>query len=50
MEGGAGAAVNASGYAYFTTDLVSNRSYGSGLAAGQLVSYRIVNIQIIGMA
>ena len=39
MEGGAGAAVNASGYAYFTTDLVSNRSYGSGLAAGQLVSY-----------
>ncbi|MGK5020920.1 CAP domain-containing protein [Janthinobacterium lividum] len=38
-EGGAGAAVNAAGYAYFTSDLASNRSYGPGLAAAQIVTY-----------
>lgn len=38
-EGGAGAAVNTSGYAYFTTDLAGNSSYGPGLPAGQLVTY-----------
>lgn len=38
-EGGAGAAVSTSGYAYFTTDLAGNRSYGPGLPAGQLVTY-----------
>lgn len=38
-EGGAGAAVSTSGYAYFTTDLAGNRSYGPGLAAGQIVTY-----------
>ena len=38
-EGGAGAAVNNSGYAYFTTDLAGNSRYGPGLPAGQIVSY-----------
>ncbi|MGX9785675.1 CAP domain-containing protein [Janthinobacterium lividum] len=38
-EGGAGAAVSGAGYAYFTTDLAGNRSYGSGLAAGKIVTY-----------
>ncbi|SIR31445.1 Uncharacterized conserved protein YkwD, contains CAP (CSP/antigen 5/PR1) domain [Janthinobacterium sp. TND4EL3] len=38
-EGGAGAAVNNSGYAYFTTDLAGNSSYGPGLPAGQIVAY-----------
>ena len=38
-EGGAGAAVSSAGYAYFTTDLAGNRSYGPGLAAGQIVTY-----------
>lgn len=38
-EGGAGAAVSGAGYAYFTTDLASNRNYGPGLAAGQIVTY-----------
>lgn len=38
-EGGAGAAVNGSGYAYFTTDLAGNSSYGPALPAGQLVTY-----------
>ncbi|PHV15132.1 CAP domain-containing protein [Janthinobacterium sp. BJB1] len=38
-EGGAGAAVNNSGYAYFTTDLAGNSSYGPGLTAGQIVTY-----------
>ncbi|MEG1054374.1 MAG: CAP domain-containing protein [Janthinobacterium sp.] len=38
-EGGAGAAVNNSGYAYFTTDLAGNSSYGPGLPAGQIVTY-----------
>ena len=38
-EGGAGAAVSGAGYAYFTTDLASNRNYGPGLAAGQIVAY-----------
>ena len=38
-EGGAGAAVNGSGYAYFTTDLAGNSSYGPGLPAGQIVAY-----------
>lgn len=38
-EGGAGAAVNNSGYAYFTTDLAGNSSYGPGLPTGQIVSY-----------
>ncbi|MGK5080274.1 CAP domain-containing protein [Janthinobacterium sp. HLX7-2] len=38
-EGGAGAAVNTGGYAYFTTDLAGNSSYGPGLTAGQLVTY-----------
>ncbi|MED5617589.1 CAP domain-containing protein [Janthinobacterium sp. P210005] len=38
-EGGAGAAVNTSGYAYFTTDLAGNSRYGPGLPAGQIVSY-----------
>ena len=38
-EGGAGAAVNNSGYAYFTTDLAGNSRYGPGLPTGQIVSY-----------
>ena len=38
-EGGAGAAVSGTGYAYFTTDLASNRNYGPGLTAGQIVTY-----------
>ena len=38
-EGGSGAAVNNSGYAYFTTDLAGNSSYGPGLPAGQIVAY-----------
>ncbi|MFA6067776.1 MAG: CAP domain-containing protein [Janthinobacterium sp.] len=38
-EGGAGAAVSGAGYAYFTTDMASNRNYGPGLAAGQIVTY-----------
>ena len=38
-EGGAGAAVNNSGYAYFTTDLAGNSRYGLGLPAGQIISY-----------
>ena len=38
-EGGAGAAVSVAGYAYFTTDLASNRNYGTGLAAGQIITY-----------
>ena len=38
-EGGAGAAVSGAGYAYFTTDLASNRNYGAGLAATQIVTY-----------
>ena len=38
-EGGAGAAVSGAGYAYFTTDLASNRNYGPGLAAAQIVTY-----------
>ena len=38
-EGGSGAAVNNSGYAYFTTDLAGNSSYGPGLPAGQIVTY-----------
>ena len=38
-EAGAGAAVSGAGYAYFTTDLAGNRSYGPGLAAGQIVTY-----------
>lgn len=38
-EGGAGAAVNTSGYAYFTTDLAGNSRLGPGLTAGQLVVY-----------
>ncbi|MGK5035379.1 CAP domain-containing protein [Janthinobacterium sp. LB3P118] len=38
-EGGAGAAVSSAGYAYFTTDLASNRNYGPGLAAAQIVAY-----------
>lgn len=38
-EGGAGAAVNSSGYAYFTTDLAGNSRYGPGLPAGQIISY-----------
>lgn len=38
-EGGAGAAVNNSGYAYFTTDLAGNSRYGPGLPAGQIINY-----------
>lgn len=38
-EGGAGAAVNNSGYAYFTTDLAGNSRYGPGLPAGQIATY-----------
>ena len=38
-EGGAGAAVSGAGYAYFTTDLASNRNYGPGLAAAQILTY-----------
>jgi uncharacterized protein YkwD len=38
-EGGAGAAVNSSGYAYFTTDFAGNSRYGPGLPAGQIISY-----------
>lgn len=38
-EGGAGAAVNNSGYAYFTTDLTGNSRYGPGLPAGQVITY-----------
>ena len=38
-EGGAGAAVSGAGYAYFTTDLAGNRNYGTGLAAGQIITY-----------
>ncbi|PLY40475.1 hypothetical protein CSZ94_20845 [Janthinobacterium sp. ROICE36] len=38
-EGGAGAVVSGAGYAYFTTDLASNRNYGPGLAAAQIVAY-----------
>jgi uncharacterized protein YkwD len=38
-EGGAGAAVSGAGYAYFTTDLASNRNYGPGLPAAQIVAY-----------
>lgn len=38
-EGGAGSAVNNSGYAYFTTDFAGNSRYGPGLPAGQIISY-----------
>ena len=38
-EGGAGAAVNNSGYAYFTTDLAGNSRYGAGLPTGQIITY-----------
>ncbi len=38
-EGGAGSAVNSSGYAYFTTDLAGNSRYGLGLPTGQVITY-----------
>ena len=38
-EGGAGAAVSTSGYAYFTTDFAANNGYGPGLSNGQVVTY-----------
>lgn len=38
-EGGAGAVVNNSGYAYFTTDFAGSTSNGGGLPAGQVITY-----------
>ena len=40
-EAGAGAAMGANGYAYFTTDFAANNGYGPGLAAGQIATYPV---------
>lgn len=40
-EGGAGAVLSNSGYAYFTTDFAANNGYGPGMAAGQLAIYPV---------
>ena len=42
-EGGAGAAMGNSGYAYFTADFAANNGYGPGLVAGQIVTYPVSN-------
>ncbi|MES2319229.1 MAG: CAP domain-containing protein [Pseudomonadota bacterium] len=40
-EVGGGSAVNGSGYTYFTTNFTANNGFGTGLGAGQLVSWPV---------
>jgi uncharacterized protein YkwD len=40
-EIGAGAAVGASNYAYFTTNFTANNGYGPGIGAGQIVTWPV---------